>query len=430
MDTSVCLSSRRLQNIQGRGKIDDFDFIVETRHYQCPWFIADFLCPRIARLRQADNTIGELVIETKDPKSLFSEFLSLRYGQSVTINSTNRTFFESLCDELLNEELLEHLLDGLGEEVTKDNVLARLRRRSRIKFDGSREVTFLASHFFEFEMSELAEFNDSVLESILGSAQLIIESEDSLYAAIWAVTEQNHDRFSLVQFVRFDYVSAEVVRQFIKSGSQFLDRLNSCVWLSLGERFVHEISLEKPNPRVGTVLLPKSSSPVNGIVSHLTAKCGGNIHDKQVIQVTASGERDSSQRAANAVHLNDLSGSCYFALTAAPNLWICSDFKAIHVTPTHCSIISYPARPNGTSHPKSWCLERSLTGDDNSRVEIDQRTNNNDVNGSNLIGTWEVKQRRRCRFIRLGQTNVGHDGRHCIIISAFEIYGVVHGCVI
>jgi hypothetical protein len=162
----------------------------------------------------------------------------------------------------------------------------------------------------------------------------------------------------------------------------------------------------------------------------LTAKCGGNVHDKGVIEVKGSGERYPSERAANAVELNNRTNSCYFASTAALNSWICYDFKTMNVTPTHYSIISYPAGPNGTSHPKSWCLEGSLTGDDNSWVEIDQRTNCNDVNGSNLIGTWEVKQKQRFRFIRLRQTTVGHDGRHNIIISGFEIYGILHGCVI
>jgi hypothetical protein len=268
MNGSVCLSARGLREVQGRGKIDDFDFIVGGHRHQCHWFVADFLCPRIARLRQIDNTVCEFVIETKDPESKFLEFLSLGHGQSVTIDSTNRRFFESLCDEIQNEELSERLLDGIGEEVTKANVLARLRRRCRINFDDSKEVAFLSSHFSEYEVSELTEFDDSIWEKILRSEQLRIHSEDSLYRAIWAVIEQNHDRFSLIQFVRFEYVSVEVARHFIESGHQFLDYLNSSVWLSLGQRFVHEISHTKPNLRTNTVLLPKSSSSVDGIISH------------------------------------------------------------------------------------------------------------------------------------------------------------------
>jgi hypothetical protein len=84
---AISLSSYGLKNIPYRDELDDFEFIVGDARYRCPWFIPDFLSPRIAGLHRADNTICAFVIETKDAKSEFREFLSLGRGGTIKIGS-------------------------------------------------------------------------------------------------------------------------------------------------------------------------------------------------------------------------------------------------------------------------------------------------------------------------------------------------------
>jgi hypothetical protein len=115
----------------------------------------------------------------------------------------------------------------------------------------------------------------------------------------------------------------------------------------------------------------------------------------------------------------------FFQSTNEPNSWICYDFKAMEVTPTHYSILSYPSGPNQNYHPKSWCLE--VSGDGQSWTKVHQCENNLDVNGSNLIGTYSVGCEMKCRFVRLRQTgkNRYHSNDDHLLLCGFGIFGIL-----
>jgi hypothetical protein len=98
------------------------------------------------------------------------------------------------------------------------------------------------------------------------------------------------------------------------------------------------------------------------MIGYLTLKCGGNVHDNGLIEVTASSICGSSPsyHPKNAVDLQNRSS--FFESKGEPNSWICYDFKDMEITPSHYSILSYPSEPNQNDHPKSWCLEVSVDG--------------------------------------------------------------------
>jgi hypothetical protein len=50
---------------------NDFTFFVGNNFYACPSFVADFLSPQISKLRSADPTIHEFIIQTPDPHDHF-----------------------------------------------------------------------------------------------------------------------------------------------------------------------------------------------------------------------------------------------------------------------------------------------------------------------------------------------------------------------
>jgi hypothetical protein len=66
---------------------NDFAFIVGSLRYECPWFVAAFLSPRIGRLRQRDRIVTEYKVETEDPKHQFEAFPSLGRGSLVAVES-------------------------------------------------------------------------------------------------------------------------------------------------------------------------------------------------------------------------------------------------------------------------------------------------------------------------------------------------------
>jgi hypothetical protein len=80
-EKEVSIGTRGLRKLRTSRIEKDFTFIVGEHHYNCPWFIAEFLSPRVSDLRSKDVTMNEFVIETKDPGKLFENILSLVLDQ-------------------------------------------------------------------------------------------------------------------------------------------------------------------------------------------------------------------------------------------------------------------------------------------------------------------------------------------------------------
>jgi hypothetical protein len=80
-EKEVNISARGLDKLRTSRIEKDFTFIVGEHHYNCPWFIAEFLSPRVNDLRSKDVTMNEFLIETEDPGRFFENILSLVLAQ-------------------------------------------------------------------------------------------------------------------------------------------------------------------------------------------------------------------------------------------------------------------------------------------------------------------------------------------------------------
>jgi hypothetical protein len=194
----------------------------------------------------------------------------------------------------------------------------------------------------------------------------------------------------------------------------------------LSGRLILPVSPEISNDRIsvpdirGRLFAPNSDSPLHGIIWHLASTSGGNLHDLGIVSVRASGVYGSSYEAKFALDLQNRS-SHFFSQNEA-NSWIRYNFNNIHVVPTHYSILSRPYEPNDY-HPRSWCLE--LSDDGNEWTEVHRCTDNSDVKGNSIIGTYEVSKSVKCRFVRLRQTGKNHSNRDYLQLSGLEIYGTL-----
>jgi hypothetical protein len=127
--------------------------------------------------------------------------------------------------------------------------------------------------------------------------------------------------------------------------------------------------------------------PAGGVIAHLTAKCGGNVHEKGAVEITASSvyRNNSSYAPPNAADLGDKDS--IFHSDNEPAEWIGWDFKALRIEPTHYTIRTYWKWPNW-SNLKSWAVEGSDDGA--SWTEIDRRENNSDLNDRWAVKTFAV----------------------------------------
>ena len=164
------------------------------------------------------------------------------------------------------------------------------------------------------------------------------------------------------------------------------------------------------------------SSQLNGIINYLTRMYGGNVHDKEVVNITASSIYNS-HHPKNAA---DLGIDTYYKSQDAPKQWICYEFKAkgMGVIPTSYSVRSGCDTPGGW-HLKCWVLE--VSNDGTSWRTIDRRDNNDDLNDSHVTRSFKVSKKidEAFRFVRLKQTGMNQAGNYHIDITSFEIFGTL-----
>jgi hypothetical protein len=135
---------------------------------------------------------------------------------------------------------------------------------------------------------------------------------------------------------------------------------------------------------------------LDGIISYLTKKHGGNVHDRGIVAITASSvvhPRNDAKMAA------DADFSSWFLSRDEPGQWVCWDFREMRVRPTHYSI--------ATSSLRSWLLEGSVDGE--RWAEFDRQTDRMDFMFHSNCPEWgitpfAVANPLECRFIRLTQT--------------------------
>jgi hypothetical protein len=168
----------------------------------------------------------------------------------------------------------------------------------------------------------------------------------------------------------------------------------------------------------------RRGEPLNGILSHLWRKHGGNIREKGIVTLTSSSiYGDDPQYSPT--NLAAVSSRLIFSSKNEPGQWLQWDFHEMHVIPTQYSIQAHGSTRNG-SHLRSWVLERSIDG--LTWTELDRRTHSDDFNGPNSVHAFSIPKSIECRFIRLRQTGKNHEGNDMLAFCHFEIFGFLVDC--
>jgi predicted nucleic acid-binding Zn-ribbon protein len=165
----------------------------------------------------------------------------------------------------------------------------------------------------------------------------------------------------------------------------------------------------------------------NGIISHLTKQCGGNVHQRGIVVVTGSEALTSGDDYAPLNVVNFESGDAFITQGTEPSdnighNWMCYDFKDRRVIPTHYTIRSHND-PKDKEHLKTWVVETSADG--GIWRQIDSKTNNSDLNGFRNTRTFAVSASDPCRFIRLVNKGRNHKGDFRLQVEAWEIFGTL-----
>jgi hypothetical protein len=333
-----------------------------------------------------------------------------------------------------------------------ESVVDRLEFLSATRCDISTELEFIASHFRDFlsHRDPLKALPFPIIYEIIGRGSLSLENEDDLYDFISQGIETKQELFGLIEFFRLEYCSTDVMGDFLDILSEHFYEINASIWAALRARLVLSDRTWKqfhPSVKKGKLRCddPDETDEIcdvpDGIIAHLTRECGGNVHDRHVVEVT-SGSFENETEGANpcsgaynnrndcaANKVADLeTGLCFCSayrkrredIPHTRNNWVCYDFRERRIVPTHYAVRTH-RHHSGWKHLKSWLVETSADGE--SWREVAREENNNQLNGSRFTGTFSVADGGECRFIRLVNIGRNHFGDDQLRISAWEIFG-------
>lgn len=414
---------------------DAFEFVFsDEKSFRVHSVLAQFLSPAVARHRRCDPSFTRYIFEksSADLADTFESLLSrMRAGQSLKVDSSNFGHLIRLARELQNDELLSSILTITeSDSIELDEALCILQVGTELGtgFLSRAEALkdFVASHFYEIHSDSLNQLDLETASNILASPSLKIKDEDSLYDFVRSRAETDPCFSELFEFVCFEYLTDSRIEDFVEFTSKFLlGELNSGIWSRICRRLVRAPPVEDRNPRAvvppGKECQYQASKPLDGIIAHLTRECGGNVHDKGVVAVTASSVYSNDCEPKNAA---DLGSDSEFFSKNELDAWICYDFKERRVAPTSYTVKSYNFGPGGR-HLKSWALE--VSNDGSSWAVVDRRDNNSDLNGSHATHNFPLSHvpGESFRFVRLRQTGPNHLSVYYVSITALEIFGTI-----
>ena len=259
-----------------------------------------------------------------------------------------------------------------------------------------------------FDIFEAANFTDDQIRTLIGHRNYC-GTKRELFRDVLDFREGSQVLDSAKQTIARQERTIRHLKGQLTSARTMIHQLNRGIGQSQSSRSPSQRS-PAPNPA-------QLRQIPDGIIAKLTRACGGNVHDKGIVLVTASSE-DAGRKPA---HIVDLDGDNYFRSRDVAKSWIRWEFK------NPVSLVAYAMRScagfgMGFSHPSSWELQGSNDG--TTWNVLDRRENNDDLNGAGLIAKFRFNQAPsgKFRFIQLVQTGPNHLGNDALALSAVEMF--------
>lgn len=190
----------------------DFSLIIGDRTIECSRSQIRFLSPKIAHILNSDPTFDKFKISVPECSCLIDVLENILAGLPIEVPRSKIDVFDRIISELGNDELLSVQYI----EVNSSNVFDVIREKSQHFFDISRDVRFIASHFFELPRDHLMSLEISVLASVLESEELVLKSENDLFELIIDFGNSlNEDISCLLSCLHLEYLSSSHMSQFV-----------------------------------------------------------------------------------------------------------------------------------------------------------------------------------------------------------------------
>jgi hypothetical protein len=249
----------------------------------------------------------------------------------------------------------------------------------------------------------------------------------SLLAREFCFEELGHQcaSFSGGELLNLSARIAKLETDIAKLGRTEIVQRNASV--NFGEGFTTLLDLRSGIDGLVAVKMPRrfaiptiETLPPDGIISYLTKKCGGNVHEKVIVTITSTPVRDGDP--SNALkNVADLGSTCFFWSMNTPRPWICWDFRDMRVALTHYILLA--------NWLQSWVLEGSLDGASWTVLDCQavQRELRYSYSNSVMMRplSFAASNRAECRFIRLTETDKNLSGFDDLNLYGAEFFGTL-----
>ena len=374
----------------------------------------EFRVPKV-RLMTLELFLGHsgLLDEPYEVKStqdadIFDVFVRSLLGEEVEINVQNVRVLRDLCREFGDGDLMDSVNDyvvlhpEVGNSFRLDEVERKVEAQSRLLEMSRNEIRESVLAFSSFRMS----FDERL--TCLG------RDLDEFRAQV--INELRGELLCKIEEVRSELVSR-------------IEGLESATAASL-ESLAHEISALKegvtrdavPGVLGGDLFVSRSfeysGNKLDGILNCLGREHHGSVVKRGLVCLNGNPLHED----CGVIHSVSPWTCWRFASENKPNQTLCLDFKERRIIPSAYSIRS-SAWERGRWHLKSWVIEVSEDGID--WKEIDRRDDNDELNDRLAVGVFEVRDKIESRYLRLRQTGKNHGGNDYLLLSSFEIFGVL-----
>lgn len=268
-----------------------------------------------------------------------------------------------------------------------------------------------------------------------------MENEDSLIDfihQIFSAESENEEENNICINKFYSYVDfSELSEEALKTVLNRIDheKMPLELWNRICECFKSNIQLKNISTanrytfsRKNLEFNGDSTKSFEGIIAYLTKQCNGNVHEKGVVDVSATSVYSGSYPPKFAVDFNDHVN--FYCSQNAEDSSICYDFKDKKVQPSSYSIEIRLINSSTTHHhPINWVIEGS--NDKANWKILDSRNKDNssfDVN--NIVKTFKMQTNlsiNECfQYIRLRQTGKSSANSDYLSFTSLEYFGYLY----
>jgi hypothetical protein len=364
-------------------------------------------------------------VQSPVPLEVFQLFVkALATGTKVPVTKENAGTISLVAKEFYFDDLLSECLavapfdfSALSDRISKlenSPIIAELRESVAglsERFSTLEHLVALNCYTIIPSMRSTVENNDHQIESLISSIETIRIELDTVRQSLNSELEKLSTDFELQSATltaRISVLQPEFEREIFNSLSPITSRLSICESHLDGLKSPIEVQC----PLKGDGWFSKGD-PFDGMISYLTRKHGGNVHEKKIVTITSS-STFSEDPKFSVQNVADFNSDLGFCSRSEQNQWVRWDFRTMRIRPTNYTI------RGGTL--KSWIIEGSV--DNVMWVEIDQQVENGDLKGVG-IASFTVARSIECRFVRLRQTGRNHTGNDQLAFRDLEIFGTL-----